>query len=865
MELGRRTVVPEKVAPRAFAVFAVELHVCYGAIGGIGPYFDTVGTQLVASGARILSFGHHSPYISDLIEWRLVHRMLKPYIMRDLRLAYRRLVRRPGITALAILSLAVSIGLGTAAFSILDALIFRDLPLRDPAQLISIGTRDLQGKFQNLTWRQYGLIANRTHAFSAVAAEERMGPTVHLPDRDDFPITAGVSDNYFDMLGIPAGRGDLFHGGADQEGVVVLSDRYWRRTLRADPQIIGRVLNVGRSQVRVIGVLPPNNAGPHRGLVVDLYVPPATFFRTLGIGSPGQVSYADWELIGRLRPGVSMEQARTELVSLLRESEQAGATPASGWKPEIEHLEENALQRLRQAGIFPALILVLLLIAGMNIACLRLVDNELRRHDTSIRTALGAGRLALAREHLAETILVAVSGTGLGLLASIWLIELAPALLYAGMGFSDYYIRFDWRTFAFACSALVIVCVMGALAPLKDFWRASVGSGLQVRSGFKSSPWLTAFVVAQMGFVTATTCSAALLWRSLNNISAIRPAMDPDRKLLILTGGCYEHSGAVRAARMEAMAERFQSLPGAVRVAYARRAMLSGSGGGAEIAIELQGQGKFSYRYDQVSDSYFATVGARLTRGRSFNRAGATPELMVNEAFVRRFFPSGEPVGRWVGLGGRDAQIIGVVEDGPTNNLKEEILPYLYLPFSQLPSADITFFIETARDPAMLADSARKLARSSDRAIVISGIETMRQHMSVERRHQEIAAAIGGSLAAVALLLAAAGLFGVTLHSVNRRTRDFGIRLALGAKPRDLHRQVLAEAARIVVVGLPLGWSLAWASRHIIERFLYGVHGSDIGTLCLASVVVILVAFTAALAPARRAAMVDVAVALRHD
>jgi predicted permease len=362
-----------------------------------------------------------------------------------------------------------------------------------------------------------------------------------------------------------------------------------------------------------------------------------------------------------------------------------------------------------------------------------------------------------------------------------------------------------------------------------------------------------------MAFVTAVTCSAGLLCRSFQNVAAIRPAMDPDRRLLLLEGG---------ASHPESLASELSGLPGVRRVAYARRAMLAGSGGGMQVSLEIPGQPKTSFHYDQVSPSYFDTTGARILMGRAFLSSDgphATPVAMVSQAFVRRFMGGRNPIGAWFRIDGRDRQIVGVVEDGPSNDLKERIEPFFYFPFAQMPSGEITFFLESAGDPLSLAASVRTLARRENATFTLMDMHTMRQHMFTVRKEDAILTGLFVAMALLGLLLAAAGLFGVTSYAVSRRIREFGVRVALGATGQDLRRQVLRKAALQGAIGIPLGWAMALACRRLIQSLLYGVKATDPWMLIAASAVVVLVALAAALRPAFTAARVDPVIALRCE
>jgi predicted permease len=360
---------------------------------------------------------------------------------------------------------------------------------------------------------------------------------------------------------------------------------------------------------------------------------------------------------------------------------------------------------------------------------------------------------------------------------------------------------------------------------------------------------------------------AGLLWQSLLNVSAIRPAMDPDRRLVLVSG--FWNSAEQATTRAASLTDRLAAVPGVRRVAFARRALLSGSGGGAIVPIEIAGQAPLSFRFNQVSPEYFATTGARVIRGRSFgpgDGAAATFVVMVNEAFARRFFGGGhDPIGAWVRAAGAERQVIGIVEDGPTNHLKEAIEPYIYFPFAQQPSSSVTFFVETTGNPADMVAAIRKQLSTSDASYVPMTIQTMGDHMHAARIEESLTASIAGGLGVLGLLLAAAGLFGVTLFAVSRRMREFGVRVALGATGTTLGWQVVRESSSLVGTGLALGAGLAYGGHRLMQQQLYGVSSWDPTSMLGAMAIVVAVSLAATLEPAIRAARVDPIVTLRQE
>jgi putative ABC transport system permease protein len=788
-------------------------------------------------------------------------------MIRDLRVALRILLHKPGAAMLIVASLAAAIGLSTAAFSILDAYALRDLPVRVPRTLLWAQAATREQRPDNFSWTEYQAMASQARIFIGILAQDRESPRVKLPDRDDFPITTGVSDNYFDLLGVSAQRGDVFHTGVGADGEAVISQHYWEQAFGRDPHAVGRILGIGPGQVRIIGILPAGFAGVDRGLRTEIFVPTQTLFGTLQIARPNQTHDTRFEVLARLRSGVNLDRAQTEMNGVLRQVEREGDAPGPDRKAIVSAFTENGLgAKLETNSVFLAAMALLILIAGANLANLRLVENEARRRDTAIRMALGAGPMQLARQHFTETLILCGAGSAAGLLLAAWLLRAAPALLAGGKSYIDYGVRLDARTFAFAAASLIAVALIGALIPLSDAWKRRLADPMQGARTTGRSRWLGALVVAQMALVTCVACSAGVLWRSLQNVAAIRPAMDPGRNLLLLSG--FWENLANPETRVAALAAHCGELPGIRSVAWARRALLSGSGGGAIVDVEVGGQPKYSFHYDQVSPGYFATTGARVLAGRTFldsDVPAATPVAMVNAAFERRFFGIGKATGAWVKINGRQRQIVGVAEDGPTIHLRETIQPYLYFPFAQMPVSSVTWFIQPTGDTATLADSIRGSARRWDGEFTIGSMTTMHSFLRDARSSEELATDLTGSLAIAGLLLAAAGLFGVSLFAVTKRTREFGVRVAVGAAPASIARLVLKEAAIRVAFALPLGWMLSFASRHAMERLVYGIAPDDPWTLLAASAVVALAGTIAALHPALRAARTDPMAALRHD
>jgi putative ABC transport system permease protein len=787
----------------------------------------------------------------------------------DLRFGARSLFRRPGAAVVIVVSLATTIGVASAAFSVLDAVVWRALPVRAPSELVEVWAKDRQQRPDQLTWLEFEAVGARGGTLSDVIAQTRHSMGVKLADRTEFPLIAATSDNYFDALGVDAVLGTVFHTAAGRDGEIVVSHRYWQRALGGDPGILTRGLRVGNVDLRVIGVLPSGFAGANRGLAVDLFVPIQTAYGVMRFGGLTEKGNNDFEVMGRLRPGATPDAARREVEAALRHVDEEGQSPGPGRTSLVRHLDgSDEPQSAATSALFAAIVLLVLLVAAANVANMRLAQNEERRGETAIRLALGASRFALWRQHLAEMLVLGAVAAALSSIIAAWLIDLAPSVLFAGERFVDFFIRFDVRTWAFSLGSVLLVAFVGTALPFRDASRTKVSANLVARGTTRTARWLPALVVVQIAIATGIICVAGLLWQSLEHVSAIRPAMDPDRPL-VLAAGFWESNASMATTKAEALATRLAALPGVRRVAFARRALLSGSGGGAAVPVELPGQPALIFRFNQVSPGYFATTGARVLRGRAFT-AGDSPQstlvVMVNEAFVRRFLGAGaDPLGRWITIAGADRQIVGVVEDGPTNHLREAAEPYFYFPFAQRTSSEVTFFVEAAGSPGELLPRVRSELSTADPSYIPLSIQTMAEHMQGARTEETLTATVAGGLATLRLLLSAAGLFGVTLFAVGRRMREFGVRMALGATASALGQQVIRESLALVGSGLAIGGGLAYAGYRLVRQQLYGVSAWDATSLAGAVGIVVSVSLAAALQPALRAARVDPAVALRND
>lgn len=767
--------------------------------------------------------------------------------------ALRRMAQRPFATLLVVGSLAMAVGVTTAAFSTVDAYFLRALPVRDPGSLVYVYAETREKRPDALTWREYSALRERRGSIEGLAVQARFGPKVRLEGRDDHPITAAVSDNFFDLLGVRAARGDVFHDGSGGEQQVVLSDSYWRKAFGGDPQIVGRMIDVGEAPVRVIGVLPEGMAGTVRGIRVDLFVPQQTAFGAMRLVDP-KATRGEFEGMARLKPGATQEQVQAELDGLL----------AEGRRPRTQSVVSDERGTVRLAAIFGATAFMLLFVAAANLAALRLVENEVRRREWGIMMALGAGRGRLLTQQVVETMLVVAVGGAAGMGIAAYLIGLAPDWLRAGSDYREYFIRLDWRVGLFALVSLIFVGLLLAGLPAADAWRHSLVESFHAPSARKASRWLAVLVTVQIALITAMAYNAGLLGASLRKISMVRPAMDPDRPMVLLEGAWKGRAAAFE--KSERLAAELAGLPGVRRVAYARRVMLAGSGGGARVTWSRTGEAPRTMRFNQVSATYFDVTGARVVAGRAFSAGdgpGATPVVMVSQAFERAL--GKRAVGEFVRLDDKDWLVVGVVEDGPSVLLRENLEPFVYFSFAQRPVGWPTFLIETVAAPERVASDVALFLQRNQSGYEAAAYNTLFAHLRSARNQEEMAAAAGGILALLSVLLGAAGLFGVTMYAVGRRAREFGVRMALGATGGSLARAVFGRILVQLAIGIPAGALLAWTAGEGLGGLLYGVSQFEPSVMLGVLGIICGVAVAAGAWPARQASAADPWRALRNE
>jgi predicted permease len=798
----------------------------------------------------------------------------------------------------AVLSLALGIGANTTIFSLLNALLLRPLPGRDPARLATVYTSDYSGPLYGASsYPDYLDFRTESQAFDGLAAYGVQPVVLSEGGESQRALAQLVSGNLFDVIGLRVAYGRTVLPAEEAPGqhpVAVVSDALWRTRFGADPALVGRTIALNGRPYTVVGIAPAGFAGMLRGISMDVFVPlamrPALTGESLDErGNRGLI------LIGRLKPGLEIEDARSELSLIAR---RLHASYADNWtnrlgEPRVVSvLPEHASRVVPQVrgavagflGVLLAAVGLVLLLACSNVASLLLARASVRRREIAVRMALGAGRARLVRQLLAESLLLACGAGALGVaLAAISLrLILAfqpplPVSLALGL-------ELDRRVLLFALLLSIATGVVFGLWPALRASSASPieslkagASGSRVRRRFAARD---ALVIAQVAGSLVLLIGAGLFLRSLSNARAIDPGFDPNGVLVFsLDLGAQGYESARGAAFYTALQERLAAAPGVASVSLATHLPLSldGERRGFRPLGYTPGPGEdMEVHSSFVGADYFQTMRSALARGRGFSAQdapGTRPVVVVNEAFVRRFWPGRSGLGErlvvpWA-TGGQfhdvTLEVIGVARDGKYISLGEEPLPFIFYPHRQLYRAEVRVMVRTLGDPAGLVPEVRRQVEALDGSLPVYDVKTLVAHLGTALFPARAAATLLGLTGALALLLAAIGLYGVLSYAVALRTREIGVRVALGAQRADVVALVVGRALRLAGTGVAIGLSLALGVTRFLAFLLYGTSPLDAPTFAAIPALLLSVALLAAWDPARRALRVDPAVCLREE
>jgi predicted permease len=828
------------------------------------------------------------------------HHMFWDTLRADVRHTLRLAIKTPVFSTLTILALALGIGATSAIFAVVNGVLLQSLPYRDDARLVNLWShnttddrpRNPLSPANFLDFQKMNTTLDGLEGYFTFVTPSQL----QTDSGTEVAYSLFVTSNMFNMLGRSAALGRAFTLG-EENGVTVLSDGYWRRRFGADPNIVGKMLTLNNTSFQVIGVMPPDFVFPYAGMLgpsgftrvtgIDMWLPIAFSGRMAVnnrmLNQSGQIvrNVHWWGAIGRLKQGVSPEQAEADLKTIADQLAQTYPTTNKGWSATVVRSIDQSVGTIR-----PALMILLagigfvLIMASVNVANLLLARSIAREKELATRAALGAGRSRIARQLLTESVLFATAGGVVGLIVMWWTIQALVAFAPADLPRMNE-VGVDWRVlFAAAVTTMITGVLVGVLpamssasvnpqASLQDASRGTVGGSLRRRAR-------AALVVAEVALAVAITTGSVLLLRSFVSVTSVNPGFETSQLLtwqMNLPQSLTNNTD--RLAFYRNFFERMEALPGVVSAGGTTRMPL----GSTSVSTTVQIEGRPvpvaelpEVQFRRAMHNYFETMGIPIKKGRNFNQddsATAPPVAVINETMARRLFPNQDPVGQHVRTGpnatGPWTTIVGVIGDIRHGGLEEVPQPELYISYLQGPPVNPFIVLRTSGDPALLTETVRAEARRIDKNLPIYDIRTMTTLRSDAVSTRRFILLIVGAFGLLALGLAAIGVYGVMSLIVSERTREVGVRLALGAQPAELLRMIVGQAARLAGIGVLIGGGAALVGAPLLDSQLYGVRAADPMTFVMVPLVLLATATLAALVPARKAMRIDPLAALRID
>jgi predicted permease len=823
--------------------------------------------------------------------------------IQDLRFGARMLMKQPGFTLIAALTLALGIGANTAIFSLANALLLRSLPVPQPAELVTVSRGDGMG--EPLSYPDFVALRERNEVLSGLAAAHFAEISFGNGSRSEMLRAELVSSDYFAVLRVaPAlGRGFLpeEERGPGAHPVVVLSHGFWQSRFGGDPQIIGQTITLNRQRYTVIGVAPAGFNGMTEIFRTDLWLPLMMLAQARPMFQTSLSNRHDqlFAAIGRLKPGVTLPQAQTALETINRQIEIAEPPPAER-RPDpnedrslkLAHPQGIGLPHFRRRAQIAVTLLfvvvgVVLLIACANVANLLLARAAARRKEIAVRLALGASRFRLVRQLLTESALLGLLGAGAGVLLAFWINRALMALkppLPESWGFRlD--LQLDATVLGFTLLLALAVSLIFGLAPALAASKPDVVPALKDETGaesrrgrFRRFNLRNALVVAQLAVSLLLLVVAGLFIRSLQQMQKVDPGFQTENRLALsfnLDQEGYDETKGREFTRQ--LLVRVRALPGVQTaslanylplgfMALSEPVMVDGS------AISLDARPPMAAA-QRVGSDYFRTIGTPLVRGRDFSpqdSINAPAVAIINETLARRFFPNEDPIGKRLRVSNPESnppprEIIGIVKDTVIRSIGEEPLSVVYRPLTQQHSQWLTLVVHTAGNPKALLPAVRREAQALDENLPAQEIKTLDEIAAFSFWPMRMGAGLVGTFGLLGLLLASVGLYGVMSYAVAARTREIGVRMALGAERRDVLRLIVGQGLALALIGAGAGLLLAFAVTRVLQRFLFVIGATDPPTFAVIALLLTAVALLACWIPARRATKVDPLTALRHE
>lgn len=807
-------------------------------------------------------------------------------LRQDIRFSLRMLGKNPGVTLVAVVTLALGIGANTAMFSVVNGVLLRPLPYPEPERIVEI-SRTYRGQFNdsNFNAQEFDFWKERREPFEYLAADAGVGFTLVGGSQPERIKALRVSSEYFHVLGVRPALGREFLPSEDQLGgpnAAVLSDGLWKREFAADPQALGRTIRLDGAPYTIIGIMPP---GFQVLPPVDLWTTIGQVAKTMGVGG-------NYEILGRLKPEISRRRADSYLATFARPfvaqfARSHGMTEETAKETSVASFPYRQVvtsdQRKPLLVLFGAIGFVLL-IACVNVANLQMARAARRNKEIAIRSLMGARRSRILRQLLTENVLLALTGAALGLIFAEWALHFLIAVTPTDLPRAAE-ISLDGWALGFTALVAVTAGILFGLAPALQAWKADLNESLK-ESGGRSATGRHrlggALVAGEVALSLVLLVGSGLLIATFINLLRTSPGFDPSHvlSLQIWTTGAEQKTSGDLAAFYRKIQERIEAVPGVEKAGMIAAGLPLERGGNTGVRLLSQKDSKwFPSDYREISPDYFRAMGVPLLEGRFFTEADSTDAVkvvIINAAFARKQFPGRNPIGEHVAVfefAETERQIVGVVGD-VKSYLNEPAPETLFIPVAQASFAGDQLFqswfptciiVRTAGQPMSLSQPVISALRDVDPNLPIGEVRAMDQVLSHSIAYQRFLMTLMTFFGAMALALAAVGMFGVISYSVSQRTHEVGVRMALGATRGKVLAMIVGQGLRLALAGTAIGLAGAFALDRVLGSMLFDIQPTDPVTLGAASLALILVALAACYLPARRATQVNPMVALRYE
>jgi|SRR5579864_222871 len=815
-------------------------------------------------------------------------------LLQNLRSAFRQLTKKPGFTAVVVITLALGIGANVTIFGIVNGLLLRPLPVPEPNQ-IAVLASEQQGAPLGVYFLSYPELLDlrkQSDAFSDVFAYQVALEGLSADNKADHLVASYVSGNYFSALQLKPALGRLFSNGEGEtpgsESSLVLDYSYWQKRFAGSPDVIGKQVLVDGKPATVIGVAPKEFHGTAFALDMEAYLP----MSMAGVSDPAMLterSDRQWIVLGRLKPGVSVAQAQSSVrLIAARLAQQYPATdkgltinvipePLSHPIPLPNNLAEVV------AGLFLFLAALILVLAGVNVANILLVRANAREGEMAIRTALGASRSRLIAQLLTESVVLALLGAGGGIVLGMWACHAISDLRLASVLPIDLDFGLDWRVVCYSLALAVAAGLLVGLWPALRVARSSINDALREvgrsgDSGRSRHRIRNLLVAGQMAGSLMLLIIAGLFVRSLRSMERMYLGFNPDHVLnVILDPHQVGYDKARTVTFYKELEDRARALPGVQSVSLAYSVPMGNYNDGSPVTIEghppAPGQSPPLLPFNAVDPAYFTTLQIPLVRGRSFTDADNESSVhvaIINQTMAQRFWPHEDPIGKRFAMGQTGStlwQTVGVAQNGKYNFLAEDPQPYFYLPVAQQFVSMRALQVRTSIAPEALMVPLQEVIKSLDPGLPIFSLRTMDDGLEGANGFLlfRIGALLASCIGVMGLVLATVGVYGVVAFAASQRTREIGIRIALGASRRQVLKLVLKQGVWVVVSGAALGLLATLAFSRYVANLLVGVSATDPVTFVSATLFLVAIGIYACFVPARRAMHADPMVALRYE